>query len=113
MFPFIPVIFPIYGYSDLWTVRKIIRLHGGKINGYRHGKSFAFQIAIPTDCHCRNQECSAIKHSSTNTKNKAKKSSESDKDDTKTKIHPNYGNGGRGIQEYLRKAYRGIFRYQF
>ena len=82
MFPFIPVIFPIYGYSDLWTVRKIIRLHGGKINGYRHGKSFAFQIVIPTDCHCRNQECSAIKHSSTNTKNKAKKSSESDKDDT-------------------------------
>ena len=82
MFPFIPVIFPIYGYSDLWTVRKIIRLHGGKINGYRHGKSFAFQIVIPTDCHCRNQECSVIKHSSTNTKNKAKKSSESDKDDT-------------------------------
>ena len=82
MFPFIPVIFPIYGYSDLWTVRKIIRLHGGKINGYRHGKSFAFQIVIPTDCHCRNQECSAIKHSSTNTKKTAKESSESDKDDT-------------------------------
>ena len=82
MFPFIPVIFPIYGYSDLWTVRKIIRLHGGKINGYRHGKSFAFQIVIPTDCHCRNQECSAIKHSSTNTKKKTKESSESDKDDT-------------------------------
>ena len=82
MFPFIPVIFPIYGYSDLWTVRKIIGLHGGKINGYRHGKSFAFQIVIPTDCHCRNQECSAIKHSSTNTKKKTKESSESDKDDT-------------------------------
>lgn len=82
MFPFIPVIFPIYGYSDLWTVRKIIRLHGGKINGYRHGKSFAFQIVIPTDCHCRNQECSTIKHSSTNTKKKTKESSESDKDDT-------------------------------
>lgn len=33
MFPFIPIIFPVYGYSDLWTVRKIIRLHGGKITG--------------------------------------------------------------------------------
>ncbi len=31
MFPFIPIIFPVYGYSDLWTVRKIIRLHGGAI----------------------------------------------------------------------------------
>ena len=81
MFPFIPVIFPIYGYSDLWTVRKIIRLHGGKINGYRHGKSFAFQIVIPTDCHCRNQECSAIKHSSTNTKTQIDDSCESPKSD--------------------------------
>lgn len=39
MFPFIPIIFPVYGYSDLWTVRKIIRLHGGKITGCRHGKA--------------------------------------------------------------------------
>ena len=109
MFPFIPVIFPIYGYSDLWTVRKIIRLHGGKINGYRHGKSFAFQIVIPTDCHCRNQECSAIKHSSTNTKNKAKKSSESDKDDTpnaKTKdtSHILLVMADGAFRNYLRKA---------
>ena len=109
MFPFIPVIFPIYGYSDLWTVRKIIRLHGGKINGYRHGKSFAFQIVIPTDCHCRNQECSVIKHSSTNTKNKAKKSSESDKDDTpnaKTKdtSHILLVMADGAFRNYLRKA---------
>lgn len=109
MFPFIPVIFPIYGYSDLWTVRKIIRLHGGKINGYRHGKSFAFQIVIPTDCHCRNQECSAIKHSSTNTKNKAKKSSESDKDgipNTKTKdtSHILLVMADGAFRNYLRKA---------
>ena len=109
MFPFIPVIFPIYGYSDLWTVRKIIRLHGGKINGYRHGKSFAFQIVIPTDCHCRNQECSAIKHSSTNTKNKAKKSSESDKDDTpnaKTKdtSHILLVMADGAFRNYLKKA---------
>ena len=109
MFPFIPVIFPIYGYSDLWTVRKIIRLHGGKINGYRHGKSFAFQIVIPTDCHCRNQECSAIKHSSTNTKNKAKKSSESDKDgipNTKTKdtSHILLVMADGAFRNYLKKA---------
>lgn len=109
MFPFIPVIFPIYGYSDLWTVRKIIRLHGGKINGYRHGKSFAFQIVIPTDCHCRNQECSAIKHSSTNTKKKTKESSESDKDDTpntKTKdtSHILLVMADGAFRNYLRKA---------
>lgn len=115
MFPFIPVIFPIYGYSDLWTVRKIIRLHGGKINGYRHGKSFAFQIVIPTDCHCRNQECSAIKHSSTNTKNKAKKSSESDKDDTpnaKTKdtSHILLVMVDGAFRNYLRKALSRYFQ---
>ena len=115
MFPFIPVIFPIYGYSDLWTVRKIIRLHGGKINGYRHGKSFAFQIVIPTDCHCRNQECSAIKHSSTNTKNKAKKSSESDKDDTpnaKTKdtSHILLVMADGAFRNYLRKALSRYFQ---
>ena len=115
MFPFIPVIFPIYGYSDLWTVRKIIRLHGGKINGYRHGKSFAFQIVIPTDCHCRNQECSAIKHSSINTKNKAKKSSESDKDDTpnaKTKdtSHILLVMADGAFRNYLRKALSRYFQ---
>ena len=115
MFPFIPVIFPIYGYSDLWTVRKIIRLHGGKITGYRHGKSFAFQIVIPTDCHCRNQECSAIKHSSTNTKNKAKKSSESDKDDTpnaKTKdtSHILLVMADGAFRNYLRKALSRYFQ---
>ncbi len=114
MFPFIPVIFPIYGYSE-WTVRKIIRLHGGKINGYRHGKSFAFQIVIPTDCHCRNQECSAIKHSSTNTKNKAKKSSESDKDDTpnaKTKdtSHILLVMADGAFRNYLRKALSRYFQ---
>ena len=115
MFPFIPVIFPTYGYSDLWTVRKIIRLHGGKINGYRHGKSFAFQIVIPTDCHCRNQECSAIKHSSTNTKNKAKKSSESDKDDTpnaKTKdtSHILLVMADGAFRNYLKKALSRYFQ---
>lgn len=115
MFPFIPVIFPIYGYSDLWTVRKIIRLHGGKINGYRHGKSFAFQIVIPTDCHCRNQECSAIKHSSTNMKNKAKKSSESDKDDTpntKTKdtSHILLVMADGAFRNYLKKALSRYFQ---
>lgn len=70
MFPFIPIIFPVYGYSDLWTVRKIIRLHGGKITGCRHGKAATFQIVIPTDCHCQNQSCPVLKHSSAKTKNR-------------------------------------------
>lgn len=114
MFPFIPVIFPIYGYSDLWTVRKIIRLHGGKINGYRHGKSFAFQIVIPTDCHCRNQECSAIKHSSTNTKKKLKNLQKVIKmipRILKQRYIPYLiGNGGRGIQELFKKALSRYFQ---
>lgn len=69
MFPFIPVMFPMYGYSDLWTVRKIIRLHGGRITGYGHGKAVTFQISIPTECHCQNKECPVMKQSSASTKN--------------------------------------------
>ena len=77
MFPFIPIIFPVYGYSDLWTVRKIIRLHGGKITGCRHGKAATFQIVIPTDCHCQNQSCPVLKHSSAKTKTQIDDSCES------------------------------------
>ena len=81
----------------------------------KHGKSFAFQIVIPTDCHCRNQECSVIKHSSTNTKNKAKKSSESDKDDTpnaKTKdtSHILLVMADGAFRNYLRKALSRYFQ---
>ena len=46
MFPFIPVIFPIYGYSDLWTVRKIIRLHGGKIRMFNTRQNNSDGIAL-------------------------------------------------------------------
>lgn len=81
MFPFIPIIFPVYGYSDLWTVRKIIRLHGGKITGCRHGKAATFQIVIPTDCHCQNQSCPVLKHSSAKTKTQIDDSCESPKSD--------------------------------
>lgn len=56
-FPLIPVMFPVYGYGNLWTVRKIIRLHGGKITGHRHGKAVTFQIAIPADRRCGNRSC--------------------------------------------------------
>lgn len=88
MFPFIPIIFPVYGYSDLWTVRKIIRLHGGKITGCRHGKAATFQIVIPTDCHCLNQSCPVLRHSSTKTKTPTNDSCEnpkSNKQNTKTR----------------------------
>lgn len=48
--PFIPVVFPlIHRHNDLWTVRKIIRLHNGKITGYERGNLITFQIAIPID----------------------------------------------------------------
>lgn len=52
MFPFIPAVFPIHGGNDLRTVRKIIRLHDGKINAYKNGKDVAFQIIVPIDCQC-------------------------------------------------------------
>lgn len=115
MYPFIPMMFPIYGYSDLWTVRKIIRLHGGKITGYRSGKAFAFQIVIPTDCHCRNQACSAIKHSSTNTKNKTKESSENYKDDERNAKKKDTYNillvmTDKSFSDYLRKALSQYFQ---
>lgn len=35
------------------TVRKIIRLHGGRMAVYRHGKSAIYQIVMPVDCQCR------------------------------------------------------------
>lgn len=73
MLPFIPVMFPVYGYGDLWTVRKIIHLHGGKITGYGHGKAVTFQIVIPADCHCQNRACPA-KKTATNVKNRFGKS---------------------------------------
>lgn len=60
MFPFIPAIFPIHGYSDIWTIRKIIRLHGGKISGYGYGKAVCYHIAVPVDSQEFNQICSGI-----------------------------------------------------
>lgn len=63
LFSFISALFPVYGYSGLRTVRKIIRLHGGKMIGYGHGKFATFRIVIPTDCHCQNQKCPVIKSS--------------------------------------------------
>lgn len=47
--------FPIHAYIDLWTVRKIIRSHGGKIAGYGHSKALTFQVVIPTNCLCQDK----------------------------------------------------------
>ena len=46
-FPFIPSMFPVYGYGEFWTIRKMIRLQGGKIVGYRYGKAVTFCVVIP------------------------------------------------------------------
>lgn len=54
-FPFIPSMFPVYSYSEFWTIRKMIRSHGGKIIGYRYGKAVTFCIVIPTICFSGNQ----------------------------------------------------------
>lgn len=51
---------PEPGYSDLRTVKKIIRLHGGRMKVRRYGKSVVFQIVVPANCHCRNKVASGI-----------------------------------------------------
>lgn len=48
-FPVMPAISSIYSYGDLWTVKKIIRLHGGKIIGYGYGKAITYQVIIPRE----------------------------------------------------------------
>lgn len=35
------------------TIGKIIRLHGGRMTAYKHGKSTLYRIVMPTDCVCR------------------------------------------------------------
>lgn len=60
MFPFIPAIVPIHGYSDIWTIRKIIRLHGGKITGYGYGKAVCYHIAVPINSQSHQQIYSGI-----------------------------------------------------
>lgn len=61
MLPNLPMMLPLYSYNELWTVRKVIRLHGGRMTGYGLGKTAAFRITIPTDCHCGNMSCPVIK----------------------------------------------------
>lgn len=53
--PFIPMMFPIYGCEDFWTIRKLVRQQGGKITGYGYGKGITFQIEIPAECQCWNK----------------------------------------------------------
>lgn len=48
MIPAMPAFSSIYNYGDLWTVKKIIRLHGGKIIGYGYGKVVTYRLL------CRN-----------------------------------------------------------
>lgn len=62
-FPVMPAISSIYSYGDLWTVKKIIRLHGGKIIGYGYGKAITYQVIIPRDCNFRNKRTSDMKFS--------------------------------------------------
>lgn len=68
LFSFISARLSVYSNSDLRTVRKIIRLHGGKMIGYGHGKAITCRIIIPADCHCQNRECPAISHPVMDTK---------------------------------------------
>lgn len=63
MFPVIPAISSIYSYGDLWTVKKIIRLHGGKIIGYGYGKLVTYQVIIPKDCTSQNETSTGMEFS--------------------------------------------------
>lgn len=46
---------PVPGYSGLWTVRKIIRLYGGRMMVYKYGRTAIFKVIMPVDCCCRNR----------------------------------------------------------
>lgn len=63
MFPIMPSISCIYNYGNLWTVKKIIRLHGGKIVGYGYGKAVTYQVVIPKDCKCKGMTNTGMKFS--------------------------------------------------
>lgn len=63
MFPIMPSISCIYNYGNLWTVKKIIRLHGGKIVGYGYGKAVTYQVVIPKDCKCKGKANTGMKFS--------------------------------------------------
>ena len=47
--------FSIPGYSGLWTVRKIIRLYGGRMMVHKYGRKAIFKVTMPVDCRCRNR----------------------------------------------------------
>lgn len=47
--------FSMPGYSGLWTVRKIIRLYGGRMMVYKYGRTAIFKVIMPVDCHYRNR----------------------------------------------------------
>lgn len=113
--PLIPVMFPIYGYSDLRTVRKIIHLHGGKITGYGYGKAVSFRIVIPTDCCCRNQSCPTIKYKVAETKSASDSSVQIPEDDnqySKIKDMPCIllVMGDKLFSDYLKKDLSRYFR---
>lgn len=56
---FIPML-PILSYSSLRTVRKIIRLHGGRTTAYKYGKSAVCQIVVPVNCRCQDKAESGL-----------------------------------------------------
>lgn len=45
--PSLTITRPIFGRGRLWTVKKIIRLYGGKLIVHKKGKATAFEIRIP------------------------------------------------------------------
>ena len=51
IFSVMSAISSVYCFNDLWTVRKIIRLHGGKIVGRGYGKVITYQVIIPKECN--------------------------------------------------------------
>lgn len=61
----ISILSPIYKYTDIRTVKKIIHLHGGKIIGYSYGKAISFQVIIPINCNYQKQTIANISSSIT------------------------------------------------
>ena len=62
LFPSIFTVFPTQEYNNILIIRKIIHLHGGKINGDTNSKSNIIQIMVPRAYHFQNQPLPETKY---------------------------------------------------
>lgn len=56
---------PVCGCGSLCGIRKVIRLHGGRLSGRKHGQAVAFEIVIPSQALCKPSEDAAMEEKGT------------------------------------------------